>query len=446
MDAFMYVNELEDKSINEQIKETNDETKKRKLKRQKSKNKSELKRMIGSVIQSKQEQITRITDLHRRDFIKIIETLTDNEPVIDLLLEVVKVMRLQIGNVLRSAANEASISYKEIMTEDHGKVDHANRNAIRAKEKIEKERETKLTPLVLQFGEFLLEKTTFRDNQIDKFNMEIKTVKNKIEALKQDSIDKAKQVNQELNAQISSRKQKLEEIKHEEKTEIQRRKSMIDSEIDSLKLQFESSIKLLEEKDEEAEKVYDYEGRIYQLALDTNESKYNETVQKAMKATNILRGNSNDSVQTVNEIAERNIERINKELLKETTQYENSLYTVRPRYEESIGNAQRAIDDKANIEKQRKSELIKLHNSRTSAIEEDLNTGFEYSYKTLQNNLNAYIKDYKEIEDQYKLSILSANEVISKSHSRFVRALYELGKQKIDKTNKRMSEINDKLR
>ena len=54
--------------------------------------------------------------------------------------------------------------------------------------------------------------------------------------------------------------------------------------------------------------------------------------------------------------------------------------------------------------------------------------------------------EVKEIEDQYKLSILSANEVISKSHSRFVRALYELGKQKIDKTNKRMTEINNKLR
>jgi len=445
-DAAIYVNDLSDKKLDKEIKESTDESKKRRLKRQKSKNKAELKRLIGSVIQSQQEQINRITNTHKADLIKIIETLTDNEPVIELLLEKVKAMRVQVGSILKSVAHEASISYKEIMVDDHAIVDHANRNAIRAKEKIERERETRLTPLVNEFSDYLREKTTFRDLQIDEYNASIQAVKDEIQELKDDSIAKTNQVNEELIQQISVRKLQLEEIKREEKAEISRRKGLIDSEIEALRQQYESSIKMFEEKDKETEKIYDYEGRIYQLALDTAESKYRETVNKAKKATTILRGNSSDSVQTINEIAERNIERINKELLEETTKYENNLYTVRPRYEESIGDAQRAIEDKANLQNQRKTELIKQHKASTKVIEDELHASFEKSYKTLQNNLNSYIEEYGKIEDAYKQSILSANEVISKSHSRFVQALYELGKQKIDKTNQRMSEINDKLK
>jgi len=445
-DAVIYVNDHADKSIERQIKETSDDSKKRKLKRQKSKNKIELKRVIGSIIQSKQEQISRVTKTHKDDLIIILETLTDNDPVIELLLEKVKAMRVQVGSILKSVAHEASISYKEIMVDDHATVDHANRNAIRTKEKIERERETKLTPLVHQFTEYLLEKTTFRDQQIDEYNQKIQAVKDEIQGLKDDSIEKTNKVNQDLIKQITTRKAQLEEIQREEKAEIARRKGIIDQEIEALRQQYESSIKLFDEKDKETEKIYDYEGRIYQLALDTAESKYRETVNKAKKATNVLRGNSSDSVQTVNEIAERNIERINKELIKETTEFENNLYTVRPRYEESIGDAQRAIDDKANLQKQRKTKLIRQHNSSTKVIEDELHTSFEKAYRTLQENLNSYIIEYGDIENQYKQSILSANEVISKSHSRFVQALYELGKTKIDKTNKRMSEINDKLK
>ena len=119
-------------------------------------------------------------------------------------------------------------------------------------------------------------------------NSEFQAVKDEIQELKDDSIAKTNQVNEELIQQISVRKLQLEEIKREEKAEISRRKGLIDSEIEALRQQYESSIKMFEEKDKETEKIYDYEGRIYQLALDTAESKYRETVNKAKKATTIL--------------------------------------------------------------------------------------------------------------------------------------------------------------
>ena len=119
----------------------------------------------------------------------------------------------------------------------------------------------------------------------------------------------------------------------------------MDSKIQQLTETYEAALLHLDEKDEEAKKIFDYEDRIYAIAVESATARFNDANVKAENVhLNNMKQYQNQMEQAKQSLDNQEYNN-NQQLLHLTKRFEKNIFTVRPRLEESIGGAQKQIDN-----------------------------------------------------------------------------------------------------
>lgn len=208
---------------------------------------------------------------------------------------------------------------------------------------------------------------------------------------------------------------------------------------------YNEALEKLIQKDEEAKKIFDYEDRIYNIAVESATSRFNDA---NIKTENIHINNiQNGRIQLENIKKQKDtyMSEINKNLLNLTKEFEKNIFTVRPRLEESIGDAQKAIDKEIAEKEQRLIDLNENNARIIQSAENNLYSTYQEGYEKLRNNLSYYLEKYRVIEMDYIESNNASNDIINENNVVFGQALVELGKQKHMQTLESLLDINKKM-
>lgn len=447
VEAISFMNELEERAFKNQIASTADQALTKKLNKQLTKKQTDAKKQLQTIESSKKDHITRIKSLvdgniQRLQKQKNISIETLKEQIDNILDSLYK----QLHQLQDNIKKEVEVLYTPLTKNDQDILDNAHQNAIKAKEGVERERELQIAPINKRLGDFIKEKQAEKDRISKEYDDKMYSLEEEMNLLEEAANTKIKEIDDSVVTLISDQKKKL--VMVSESTDTQ-----IESEIEEIiqaKLKLEKDyiekLEKLDNKDEEAKKIFEYEERIYNIALETAQTRYNEAIIKTNKAHDVTLKDLEKDRQIIETRSERNIERINQELVFATNEFEKNIFTTRPKFEESIGDAQRAIDDERQIKEQRKEELLEQNKVRTNAIESTLYTSFKEAYEKLQSNLDIYLDKYAIIEEEYKQSNNQANERIASNFDTYKNAINDLGVKKIEKTRKTLVKINENMK
>lgn len=446
LEAINFMKDLEQRSLLNTIAATADQSKTKKLTKQKAKLDLERKKQLQSINASKEDHKTRLStilkgNMQRLQKLKNLEFAGLKEQVDTIYSNLYN----HLSSLQENIVKEVQQLYSPLTSKDQEILDNANKNAVKARNLVEKDREKLIEPINTRLGEFFKEKEEEKHRVVSEYNTEIQELTNAIEAFKRDADLKTKDIIQDEKDLIGIQMEQLSSITDNKEANIDKQIADIANHKMRLEHSYVAQLESLDEKDNEAKKIFEYEERIYNIALETAQSRYNDVTIKTNKAHELNLVEAEENKLIIQNNAEKHIDRINKNLLDATNEFEKNIFTTRPKFEESIGDAQRAIEAEQKVKEARKIELLNLNNKRTEAIEHGLYTSFKDAYEKLEQNLNYYLEKYKIIEEEYSNSIASANEVIKSNFDVFKNALFELGEAKIKKTSEELATINSNI-
>ena len=315
-------------------------------------------------------------------------------------------------------------------------------NAEKAKKLIDVERDKRLKPLDDELVSFIEKLEEQRQANFEKIESQILEFKSKIQELKQNVLNEVKEINEDKGKLIVSKEEQLKIIEESEETEIVKLIELLDSRKTELDKLYNETLILLQDKDEEAKKIYEYEKRIYNIALETATSRFNDANVKTENANFLCVSSNTQEIETIKKDSDKFIRDLNYELLELTKKFEKNIFTTRPRLEESIGDAQKAIETEIIAKQKRLANLQESHSKITQSLENTLYTSFQEGYERLIQNLNYYLDKYKVIGDGYNTSNDLSNSVISENNTAFTNALFELGNKKHNEVKQKLIDIN----
>ncbi|PAT01256.1 hypothetical protein CI105_07860 [Candidatus Izimaplasma bacterium ZiA1] len=291
-----------------------------------------------------------------------------------------------------------------------------------------------------------IEKENERNENTKKTNLEVDNLKAEIKALKDKALTEVKTVIAEKKELISSFDERLNILKTLIQEKNQKTNRDFDDQKTDLANKYTAKQNKLQLNKDETNKIFDYEERIYTIAIETNKSKYEDQL---VKTANVHQTNIQKNNQLIEE-HKSTFKRLKKEykedLRVKTTYYENNIFTVRPRIEEAIGDKLLDLENDIRIRKQR---LIDIKTEINRLIEEiniqKLNQLHE-SFSKLNTTSEYGIKDYQTIYQKFSENILENSKSINETIASFKNALFELSKNKHSKTVVELMKINESMK
>ncbi len=445
-DAINFMFDLEKRTISNQIASTPEASKIRKLKKRLNRLESDNKKQLNSLKSSKNDKLLAIKKQIALDTKKLLKQKTTD--IDSLKAKVIKIynncftslQKLQ-GNILE----EIQKLYAPLTKTDKEIVENAKANALKAKKLVEKEQADLLKPLDDELALFIEKLEEKRKNNFDKFEEQIVEFKAKSQELKTIALQEVSEITTLKDQEIAIKKEQLTMIETSEEAEIVKQIELLDKRKADLEEDYKTTLIKLKEKDDEAKKIYEYENRIYTIALETAESRFNDANVKAENATFLNISANNQKIEKLKKDAEKHIQTLTRNLEAEIKTFEKKIFTTRPRLEESIGDAQKAIEIEIVAKEKRLKVLNETHEKINQSLENTLYTAFQEGYEQLIISLNYYLEKYKIIGDDYKLSIDNSNVIISENNISFANALFELGNKKHTQVKENLLQINTKI-
>lgn len=445
-EAIKFMNDIEKHAVLNKIAASSDQSIIKKLQKQKIRIETEYNKQVKEINQSLNDHqvviknlISELTNEIKRanyDDLDALTTATYHayNKVFDRLKDI------------QSKIKDSSSQLYAALTKTDGEIiEHAEHNAEKAKAKVEEDKLAKYKPLDDQLEEFMQQKENTRDEFNSNFDQELNELRSEINHHKNVALEKVRDINSDKEALISTQLEQKRMIEETEEKEIIRRFEEIGNKLRDLRANFDNTLTKLEEKDQEAKKIFDYEDRIHNIAVESATSRFNDSNNKINnRYLNSMKQYQNQKDVTLKE-KEKNVKQFNKDLLNLTNSFEKNIFTVRPRLEESIGDAQKAIDKELKEKELKLSELIENNQKLILTIENAIYTAFQEGYDRLNNNLTNYIDKYRIIEEEYIFENNKSNEVLSENNATFTNALFELQKNKHLRTQKDLLEVNTEM-
>ncbi len=446
IDAVKFMNELENKSLLNQTSSTADQLKTKKFQKQIQKLDQDVQRQLTTLQTAKKDYKSKIKSSVHANLATIGKQKNITEDTLkDQINNMYNNTFTVLKNLQATIKSEVDKLYLPLTKNDQDLLDNAHKNSKKAKSLVEKEREEKINPINIRQAEYITEKEAEKYKQISEYDADIKQIKETVSNIEKNALEDVKSVTKLQTDIVTDLEQKLESIIQQKAPTIEERIKEISQSKLQLEQDYYDRLKDLDEKDEESQKIFEYEERIYNIALENAESRYNDTVQKAEIAHQKQLSENKENIEIIIKQTERNEERINKNLVDSTNEFEKNIFTVRPKYEESIGDAQKAIDEDQDVQLERRNELIEQNRKTTESIEQALFASFKEAYDKLQDNLDYYIEKYKIIEEEYFSQNDEATKVIINLQDDCKKKLFTDYLNKHTKTKEDISTINQTL-
>lgn len=446
IEAVKFMNGLEEQAMQNKINSIKDQQKAKRLQKQLTKKQTDTRKQVGMIEHSQNEHKNNIHSNIKATIQSIgkEDTITEDN-VLEQVNNLYTTTFASLKNLQANIRIEVISLYSPLTKHEKDIIKNAKEQQVKAKQLIEKEREEKITPSNIKLRDFIKEKESEKHKQIENYNKEISQVKEIINKLKKEALSEVKDVTKKQTKQLDSHNEMLDKIKNKKDELIEERISYISENKLKLEDEYYAHLKTLDEKDEESLKIYEYEQRIYNIALENAETRYNDIITKADISIDRKTQENKESGYLVESIYTRNQERITKELKDATSEFEKNIFTTRPKYEESITEARKAIEDEQKIKLKRRKELIDLNRKMTKSINNQLTTSYRTTYDLLRENLNFYIDKFKIIQEEYFNNNISQNKDLIQKLTTFRNELFTNITTKFDKNSKNLQEINQKL-
>lgn len=332
--------------------------------------------------------------------------------------------------------------YEPLTRSDQELIDYANKNAEKAKQIVHDETAAKFAPVEQELQAFIQQKESIRKEFNDTIDVTIKELRSQINHIKNDALKQVQEINDEKDTIINQQLLLKQQISDTEEQAIVEEYEKIDRTIQQLTETYEAALLHLDEKDEEAKKIFDYEDRIYAIAVESATARFNDANVKAENVhLNNMKQYQNQMEQAKQSLDNQEYNN-NQQLLQLTKRFEKNIFTVRPRLEESIGDAQKQIDNQIAEKSIQLADLLENNQKITASAETALYSAFQEGADRLSDNLQNYIEKYRVIETEYHNNNNVANNIISENNVTFSNALFELSKNKHAKTLQELLSIN----
>ena len=445
-EAISFMNELEKRSFLNRIASTTEQGQIKKLKKQLVKHETEHKKQMNSIDLSKKEKNVLLKKQIVSDLAKLSKQKTENiENLREMVINIYESCFSSLKDLQENILNKVTILYSPLTKTDKEIILNAETNSEKAKKLVEIEKAEKLKPLDDSLAAFIEKFEENRKGNFEKLEVQIKNFRDNIHSLRENASGEVKEITEDKEKLIVSRSEQLRIIEETEETEITKQIEVLDNRKIELEKLYQTTLIQLQEKDEEAKKIYDYEKRIYNIALETATSRFNDSNVKTENANFLNISANNQKIEKLKKDSEKYLRILNQDLLDLTRKFEKKIFTTRPRLEESIGDAQKAIETEIVAKEKRLKHLTETHSKITQSLENSLFTSFQEGYEKLILNLNYYLEKYKVIGDDYKTSIGTSNVIISENNISFANALFELGNKKHKEIKEELIEINTKI-
>ena len=442
-EALNFMSELELRTIKQKISTTKESGSIKKLNKILQKTNIEINKQKTAVNNARLDHETVIKNQIKLELSKFAKSKTED---IETLKGSVRAIYTSTYTSLKNLQDKILVQvnelYAPITKNDKELIENAEENSRKAIALVEQDRINKIDPINEAFDVFTNEVDERRKIKLAELDILISELKGTIKTLKDNSLDEVRVIKDDINELITVKSDHLVMIDKTESSEIVKQIEAIDGRKNDLDNIYKETTIRLGEKNSEAKKIFDYEERIYNIAIETANSRYNDSLNKTENGHLLNIKENNKDIDSVNKDAENFLKQINKDLLELTSKFEKNIFTTRPRLEESIGDAQKAIDKESKVKEKRLIELQDTHQKIALSLESSLYTFFQEGYEKLLQNLSFYLEKYKIIADEYNSSITTSNNVISDNNIVFANALFEQGKKKHTTTLNKLLEIN----
>ncbi len=443
IEAVKFMNDIEKRALLNKIASSSEQSSIKKSKKQLQKLEQEIKKQNISISKSETDHKVLIKNY----IVKELKQLQKGNPesVDELVLSTEKAYN-KIFNHLKdlqiNIKKEITVLYSPLTKNEIELINHANINAEKAFALVEKEKQELLSPIDKEKNDFIKNKEELRNEFISKYDKDINELRSEINHRKNEALSKISEIKEEKTELVQLKQQQKQTIEETEEKNIAIRNEEIDQELKQLLDIFNQALNKLKDKDLEAKKIFDYEDRIYNIAVESATSRYNDSLIKAKNLhLNNVKQYNNKITKTTKE-KDQKLKTFSKDLLKLTKQFEKNIFTVRPRLEESIGDAQKAIDHEIKEKEEHLNILTESNNKIILSAETTLFAAFQEGYDRLSNNLQNYIEKYRVIETEYLSEKDRSNNVLNSNNIAFNNALFELNKNKHAKTLKELLNLN----
>jgi hypothetical protein len=445
-EAVKFMNDIEKHAVLNNIAASHEQGVIKKLQKQKLRIEAEYVKQSKEITQSEGDHLVLINNLIKEQVNQIKNANFDelNELVMATEHAYNKIFD-KLKDIQSNIKDESSNLYKTLTKNDNELIAHAELNAEKAIALVEESKQNSFKPLNESETEFIIDKESLRREFDLKMDIELKELRAEINHHKNVSLEKVQEINTDKDVLISTQKDQKHIIEESEDKAITERYEKIADKLHRLNANYNYTLEKLDIKDAEAKKIFDYEDRIYNIAVESATSRFNDANVKTDNRHLNKAKQYRDLSDTAVKNKDKNIGNFNKELLNLTNNFEKNIFTVRPRLEESIGDAQKAIDKETKEKELKLQELIENNKKLILTTENMLYTAFHEGYDRLNNNLTNYIEKYRIIEEEYIGDNNKSNDVLTTNNITFSNALFELAKNKHLKTQEDLLKINTEI-
>lgn len=446
IEANKFMNELEKRGIVNNISSSTDQNQIKRYNKQLSKLDVELNKKLDSINSTKKEKELLIKNQIKSDLNKLTKQKTENiETLRGMVINVFESCFSSLKDLKTGIVIEINFLYFPLLKLDKEIIKNVELNVLKAKKLLEIEKKEKTNPIEKRLVDTIEKLNLSRKNNYDKLEDEKTEITDQVDGIKQKAQSEAQEIEEERETLIESKQEQLRIIEESEEAKITKQMELLDSKKAKMTTVYENALLKLQGKDEEAEKIYDYEKKIHDIALETATSRFNDANLKTENTYQMNINKNNQNIEKIEKDTKKYFMDLNKDLLNLTNQFEKNIFTTRPRLEESIGDAQKAIEKEVEIKETRLTNLLETHSKITQSLESNLFTSFKEGYEKLVLNLDYYLEEYKAIGDEYIASNNASNVVISDNNTALSSSLFELGSKKNKITLEKITEINTKI-
>lgn len=444
-EAVDFMNNLDQQTIKNKETASVDGVASRKIQKLLQKSQVEFEKQISNLDNARKAHTNSITDDIKAGIEQIIHFEFVDKSQLEVCTDLYNNVFTGLESLQDNVATEVRELYSILTKSDEDRINHAQENAINSKALLVEERETAVIPLVEAFELFIdttaKAKESFKQLQHER----IEELNTGIENLKGDSEANVAKIKEELNEFLLPLTAQLSSIKTTRDNNYQSKIDALEHQVSDLNAQFEGSLGKLKQKENDSQKILDYEKQIYDIAAETAETKYNDIAQSSETSyLNLLQSLEKKKSSNYAE-HEKRLYPTNKAVQDLTKNYEQNIFAVKPKLEESIGDAQKVIDYELS-EKQKRLEFLLLEKQKiTLQLDENQNSSYDQCYQKLIDAFNFYFDKLKLIRNDYMKQNKEFDSVINDNSTNFAHALFELSKTKHEKTLQRLMEINGEM-
>lgn len=444
--ASSFMSDLRDINISNKITSTTDKSKIKKMKKQLQKQKVETEKIKKQInLEEKAALASTATFLvaQKTKLNALVEPEVENVKmfVSNLFQEIEK----SLSNQYKILVNDIRQIYLPLTKLDIEKIDHANNSKDKAVSIVVAEQDELVHPIEDELTEFVAVRESKRTETVEVYKENISNLKKQVKELKDLALVDVRAINSEKKELISTFDIRLEGLKNVINDRNDKSLTDYNTQKQDITATYDSRLAKLNENDSEAHKIFNYEERIYNIANETANARYIDSFQKI---SNLHSLNEKEHQKKISKIIQETKVFLTLEkskLLKQTTIYENNIFTVRPRLEESIGDAHKSIEKDIIDKIVRRNSLLE----RVDQTLEQLHNNKYLSYHNLFERIDTVLQDnmevYNKIYNDYSNANDSFNSEISEAVSKYRKSLFELSKSKHQTTVTDLMKVNKKI-